>query len=500
MTASADAEPKRNSWLASLATYRDRRVLAMLFLGYSAGLPFLLVFGTLSAWLRETGISRTTIGFFVLAGFAYSLKFAWAPFVDRLPLPFLDRRLGRRRSWMLLAQVIIAIGLTGVAFADPHTNIAIVAAFAVLTAFGSATQDIAIDAFRIESAPLELQGAAAGAYQLGYRLALLSAGAGALKIAHLADWTAAYLTMAGLVAVGVVTVLLVREPERPSAQLDAATAGLAAPLEKGGPLARAGAWLMVAVVGPFMDFFGRHGWNAVLILLLIGCYRLTDITMGVMANPFYIDVGFTKGEIAEVSGFYGVWVGIAGALLGGVIVARWGMMWPLVICAFLAAASNLLFYVVAVDGREILDLGACQSSLCLPDDPAGVRRGDIWLLYMTLTGENLVGGAAGTVLIAYLSSLTNTAYTATQYALFGSLWSLVGKLVASTSGLIIDETSYPFFFVYTAVLGAPAVLFAFLLMLHTRRSQARGEQILASVRAAVVASGRADSAKPRAAE
>jgi PAT family beta-lactamase induction signal transducer AmpG len=191
--------------------------------------------------------------------------------------------------------------------------------------------------------------------------------------------------------------------------------------------------------------------------------------MGVMANPFYIDVGFTKSEIAEVSGFYGVWVGITGALLGGVVVARWGLMRPLIVCAILAAASNLLFYVVAVDGREILDLGACRDSLCLPDDPAGVRRGDILLLYMTISAENLVGGATGTVLIAYLSSLTNAAYTATQYALFGSLWSFVGKIVASTSGWIIDETSYPFFFVYTAVLGIPAVVLAILLALHARR-------------------------------
>ncbi len=491
----AAAEPERKGWLASLAAYRDRRVLAMLFLGYSAGLPFLLVFGTLSAWLRESGISRTTIGFLVLTTFAYSLKFAWAPFVDRLPLPFLDRRLGRRRSWMLLAQLIIAIGLLGIAFNDPSKNLAVTAAFAVVTAFGSATQDIAIDAFRIESAPVGLQGAAAGAYQLGYRLALLTAGAGALKIAAMADWTAAYVLMAILVSVGMITVLLVREPEKAPAQPDAATAEIAAPLEKGGWLARAGAWIMVAVVGPFMDFFSRHGWTALLILLLIGSYRLTDITMGVMANPFYIDVGFTKSEIAEVSGLYGVWIGILGALLGGVVVARWGLMWPLVICAFLAAASNLLFYVVAVDGREILELGRCPDSLCLPDDPAGVKRGDIWLLYMTITAENLVGGAAGTVLIAYLSSLTNTAYTATQYALFGSLWSFVGKLVASTSGLVIDETSYPFFFVYTAVLGAPAVLFAFLLLLRTRRQARRREQAEAHAPTPAPASAKARPAE-----
>jgi PAT family beta-lactamase induction signal transducer AmpG len=495
MTAAA-ADTKRKGWREALAAYRDRRVLAMLFLGYSAGLPFLLVFGTLSTWLREVGVSRTTIGFLVLTTFAYSLKFAWAPFVDRLPLPYLDRRFGRRRAWMLLAQCTIATGLVGIAFTDPASSLVFVAIFAVITAFGSATQDIAIDAFRIESAPLELQGSAAGAYQLGYRLALLTAGAGALKVAYFANWTAAYLTMAALVTVGMVTVFLVREPERaPDA---AGMAALSAQMAQRGPLARAGAWIMVAVVGPFMDFFGRHGWFALLILLFIGSYRLTDITMGVMANPFYIDVGFTKSEIAEVSGFYGVWVGIAGALLGGVVVAHWGLMRPLVVCAVLAAASNLLFYIVAVDGREILDLGACRDSLCLPDNPLAVRRGDIGLLYMTISAENLVGGATGTVLIAYLSSLTNAAYTATQYALFGSLWSFVGKIVASTSGWIIDETSYPFFFVYTAVLGIPAVVLALLLTLHARRLASAPASAQATAAAPAV---RSDTApKPRPAE
>ncbi len=489
------AETKRKGWREAIAAYRDRRVVAMLFLGYSAGLPFLLVFGTLSTWLREAGVSRTTIGFLVLTTFAYSLKFAWAPFVDRLPLPFLDRRFGRRRAWMLLAQCTIATGLVGIAFSDPRSSLTFVAIFAVITAFGSATQDIAIDAFRIESAPPELQGSTAGAYQLGYRLAILTSGAGALKIAYFANWTAAYLTMAVLVMVGMVTVFLVREPVR------AANGGemnaLAANLHDKGALGRAGAWFMDAVVGPFKDFFGRHGWFALMILLFIGSYRLTDITMGVMANPFYIDVGFTKSEIAEVSGFYGVWVGIAGALLGGVVVARWGLMRPLIVCAILAAASNLLFYVVAVDGREILDLGACRDSLCLPGDPEGVRRGNIALLYMTITAENLVGGATGTVLIAYLSSLTNAAYTATQYALFGSLWSFVGKVVASTSGWIIDSTSYPFFFVYTAVLGIPAVVLAVLLTIHARRLSAPAAPEGPARDAAALSSSHA---KPRPAE
>ena len=466
----ATAEPKRKSWRESITAYRDKRVLAMLFLGFAAGLPFLLVFGTLSAWLRESGVSRTTIGFLVLTTFAYSLKFVWAPFVDRLPLPFLQRRLGRRRAWMLLAQFLIAAGLIGMAFTDPRANLPLMAAFTVLTAFGSATQDIAIDAFRIESVPLELQGATAGSYQLGYRIALLAAGAGALYIAEFVDWRAAYLSMAVLVAVGVATVFVVKEP---AVRVDAEAEKRAAALvgRAGGALGRFAAWFASAVVGPFLDFFARHGWMALVILLFIGSFRLADITMGVMANPFYIDVGFSKSEIASVSKLYGIWMGIAGALLGGVIVARFGLMRPLLVCAVLTALSNLLFYMVAVDGREMLDLGACHDALCLPDNPAAVKGGDVGLLVLTISAENLVGGMAGTVLIAYLSGLTNAAYTATQYALFSSFMSLVGKLVASTSGVIVDETSYPFFFVYTTLMGIPAVLLVFVLMARARRER-----------------------------
>lgn len=491
MNASAAEEPKRKSLRASLAAYGDRRVLAMLFLGFSAGLPFLLVFGTLSAWLREAGISRTTIGFLVLTTFAYSLKFVWAPLVDRLPLPYLNRRLGRRRAWMLVSQCAIAAGLLGMAFTNPGTNLPMMAAFTVLTAFGSATQDIAIDAFRIESVPADMQGATAGAYQLGYRIALLAAGAGALYIAEFVDWRAAYLSMAVLVGVGMTTVFIVREPaarfdpdaEQRAAALVGASAGRSA-------LGRAAAWFASAVIGPFLDFFTRHGWMALVILLFIGSFRLADITMGVMANPFYIDVGFSKTDIANVSKLYGIWMGIAGALLGGVVVARFGILRPLFVCAILAACSNLLFYWVAVDGREMLDLGRCFDALCLPDDPWAVKGGDIGKLVITISAENLIGGMAGTVLIAYLSGLTNAAYTATQYALFSSFMSLVGKMVASTSGLIVDETSYPFFFVYTTLMGIPAVILVLVLIASAKRIPRR----------AALAPAAAVAAAPRAGE
>jgi PAT family beta-lactamase induction signal transducer AmpG len=365
---------------------------------------------------------------------------------------------------MLAAQAIIAVGIVGMATTDPRTDIALMAGFAVVTAFGSATQDIVIDAFRIEFAPPELQGPTAGMYQLGYRMALLCAGAGALYIAEYASWRAAYFAMAALVSVGVLTVFLIHEP---AAKRDPAAerleAALAAPLANKGPLGRIGAWFATAVAGPFVDFFARHGWMALVILLFIGAFRLPDITMGVMANPFYLDVGYSKTDIADVSKIYGVIMGIVGALLGGAFVTVAGLHRPLLICAILAALTNLLFYWLAVRGVDLLTLGNCRDAMCLPGDPAGVRGVAVWHLILTISAENVVGGAAGTVLIAYLSSLTNTAYTATQYALFSSFMSLVGKIVGGASGVIVDGWGYPNFFLYTTAMGIPAVLLLMIL-------------------------------------
>ena len=452
MPAEAQAEDKPG-FLASLEVYRNRRVIGMLFLGFSAGLPLLLIFSTLSLWLRDEDISRTTVGFFSWVGITFSIKVLWAPVIDRFPLPWLTRALGKRRSWMLLAQIGIASGLIGIALTDPGENIVRVAMLALLVAFSSATQDVAIDAYRIEAAPQDMQGAMAATYQLGYRIALLAAGAGALYIAELVSWPMAYFAMAALMLVGIITVFSISEPEvirdrtaleREQHVVDYLTSKAHLPA----PLRDFLGWFYGAVVSPFVDFFARNGSMAIVILLFITVYRLSDITMGVMANVFYDDLGFTKIQIADVTKTFGVIVSIVGALLGGLLVARFGIMRPLLLGAVLVATTNLLFAYLATQGA------------------------DIWLLYMTISADNLSAGIAGTVFIAYLSSLTNSAYTATQYALFSSLFTLGGKFVAGFSGVIVDAEGYVFFFIYASALGIPAILLVLYLMRHARREAA----------------------------
>ncbi|MEJ1993795.1 MAG: MFS transporter [Limibacillus sp.] len=440
----------RRSWREAFEIYLHPRVLGMLFLGFSAGLPFLLVFSTLSAWLREAGVERAEIGFLSWVGITYSIKVFWAPVVDRLPIPLLTRALGRRRSWMLLAQCGIAVGLMGIAVADVGLGVGAVVFAALLVAFSSATQDVAIDAYRIEAAEESVQGAMAATYQYGYRIGLLAAGAGALFIADFASWFWAYAAMAGLVGVGMVTVLVIREPEgsltrgavleEPEVQAFMSRLSIQAEGAR-----RALGWFYGAVVSPLVDFFKRNGWLALLILGLVGTYRLSDITMGVMANPFYIDLGFTKTEIAAVAKGYGLFAGFAGTFLGGLLVARYGIMKPLFLGAVLMIVTNLLFAWLAV-------LGA-----------------DLGFLIVTISADNLAGGLGGTVFIAYLSSLTNRAYSATQYALFSSLFTLPGKFVGGWSGVVVDSAGYVNFFIYAGLLGIPAVLLVLLIARYGRR-------------------------------
>jgi len=448
---SAPAEAR--GWREALATYRHPRVVQLLFLGFSAGLPFLLVFSTLSAWLREFGISRTAIGFVSWIGITYSFKFVWSPVVDRVPLPLLTRWLGRRRSWMLLAQAGIVGGLLGMAFCDPRTDLWSMVAFALLVAFSSATQDIALDAFRIEATDASLQGATAATYQLGYRIAVLAAGAGALYIAEFVSWLAAYQTMAALGLVGIATTFIISEPERRIATGVAELEGKVADFaDRLGHLPnwvrQALVFVYGAIVCPFVDFFVRYGWLAVVLLLFIGLFRLSDIAMGVMANPFYIDLGFTKDQIANVSKIYGFVMSILGALLGGALVFRMGAARLLMPAVFLIAASNLTFSWLALVGGP-----------------------DIAILTVAISIDNFVGGMSGSIFIAFLSGLTNTAYTATQYALFTSIMTLPGKLLGGSSGWVVDRlqedfsTTYKFggyaiFFVYTALLGLPAFVLA----------------------------------------
>lgn len=441
-------------WRRALAAYGERRVAGMLLLGFSAGLPFPLVFATLSRWLSEAGISLTAIGLFSFAGLAWGFKFVWAPLVDRLPLPLLGRLLGRRRAWMLLAQLAIAIGLAGMATTDPRTELWTMAVFATVVAFASATQDIAIDAWRIEIAPPDMQGAMAGAYQLGYRIALFAAGAGVFLLVDAVDggaaaagspssaWMIGYLAMVGLMAVGVVTTLSVREPTpHVDPETQAREARLAATVGAGrGGAGRVLAWFGNAVINPFVDFFARNGWMALLILAFIGLYWMSDRVWSVMAQPFYYQLGFSKTEVALVSKSYGIVMSIAGALIGGAFIARFGVMRPLVVCAALTASTNLLFALLALHGKSTA------------------------LLVLVISAENLASGLAGTALIAYLSGLTNVNYTATQYALFSSFMALPGKLLAGASGWIVEGIGFPLFFVYTTVLGLPAVVLAFVLL------------------------------------
>jgi PAT family beta-lactamase induction signal transducer AmpG len=444
--AAATRKPWWRGWLEAAAAYKHPRVLAMLFLGFSAGLPFMLVFSTLSAWLREVGVERATIGMLSWVGIIYSIKFFWAPVVDRLPLPVLGRLLGRRRSWMLLAQVGIAVGLFNMAHLNPVGHLGAMAALALLVAFSSATQDVAIDAWRIEAVPQSMQGVMAAAYQLGYRIAIMVASAGALWIAADFGWTAAYTAMAVMVGVGIVTTLVIAEPQpRVAQQILAQEQRVIDWLERKAhwpaTMQQAGSWFVGAVVCPFVDFFTRYGKRlAVLMLAFIASYRLTDFTMGVMANPFYLDVGYTLKEIAAVAKGYGVIMSILGTILGGVAVARLGTVRSLVVGSLLVIGSNLLFMTLAFQ-----------------DDPNLVG------LAVVISADNLAMGVAGTALIAYLSSLTSASYTATQYALFSSMYALPGKLLMGTSGFVVDAVGYPWFFVYTSSLGIPALVMLYFL-------------------------------------
>lgn len=440
-----------HSWKEAFLVYSNPRVLGMLFLGFSAGLPFLLVFSTLSAWLRDVGIERTVIGFFSWVGITYSIKFFWAPVIDRLPLPVLTSLLGKRRSWMLLAQLGIAGGLLGMAVTDPTRHIEAIAWFALLIAFSSATQDITIDAYRIEAIDKEYQGAMASTYVLGYRLALLVAGAGAFYIAEYQSWSIAYVSMATFMSIGIVTTLIIREPD---VVIDEVTRKRETELEQSlginetaGVLQRFASWFSDAVIAPFVDFFQRNGKIAMTILALIAVYKISDITMGVMANPFYLDLGFSKTEIANVTKIFGFFMTIAGAAIGGIMVVRYGIMRPLVLGAALIASTNLLFAFLAT------------------------VKPSVAFLAVVVSADNLSGGIATSVFIAYLSSLTNTAYTATQYALFSSLMTLPAKIIGGFSGIVVDAQGYFIFFIYAAILGTPAIL----LSIYLLRKQSNSE-------------------------
>ena len=426
---------KKMSWLSSFKIYFEKRVLILFSLGFSSGLPILLVFSTLSFWLREAGVSRSSIGFFSWIALMYAFKWIWAPFVDRLPLPILGKLLGRRRAWLFLSQVAIMGSLIAMATADPQQNLVFFAAMAVLVAFSSATQDIVIDAYRIESAPEEYQAAMSAAYMTGYRLAMIVAGAGSLAIAALSSptddyllsaWSNAYYAMAAFMLIGLITTFICHEPDHTP------------PKEAQGNrpttfLGRIAAWSSMAIITPFTDFFSRYGKHAILILVLIGTYRISDIVMGIMANPFYVDMGYTKGEVAAISKVFGVIMTLVGAGLGGVLLTRYSTYSILFLGGFLVVITNLIFAVLAFVGK------------------------DLALLTLIISLDNLSAGIATTAFITYLSKLTNIEFSATQYALFSSMMLLFPKFIAGFSGVYVDSFGYVNFFVAAALIGVPVL-------------------------------------------
>ncbi|WP_025732984.1 AmpG family muropeptide MFS transporter [Carnimonas nigrificans] len=429
------------SWRATLMLYCRPEMLTMLFLGFSSGLPFLLLFSTLFARLRMSGVEVATIGYFSWIGVIYSIKFLWAPVVDRLQLPLLSRLLGHRRSWLIVAQLGILAGLAALALLNPNDHLGALVAITLAVAFAAATQDITIDAYRIESASDDLQAAMASIYVIGYRGGLLVAGAGALALAGRYSWQMAYLCMAALMLVGLMTVLVRPEPARSPTraailQEPRVRAFIRSSQGMKKPMRRLIVWIIGAVVCPFTDFFSRYGLRAFALLAFIGVFRISDLSMAAMANPLYIDLGFTTEQIGVVSGIFGVFMTLLGGLIGGALAGRYGIRPLLWLAAIAIALANLLFSALALSGHSLI------------------------MMIVTITADNLAGGVASALFIAFLSGLTSRAYTATQYALFSSIMTLPGKLIGGFSGAIVDSIGYPRFFVIVALLSIPAVLLA----------------------------------------
>jgi MFS transporter, PAT family, beta-lactamase induction signal transducer AmpG len=405
-------------------------------------LPFPLVYSTLTAWLEEAGLERSTISTFAWLGFAYSFKFLWSPLVDTLPLPLLTRWLGRRRAWLFAAQLGIAACLFSLADLDPATALGVFTGVAIAVALLSATQDIALDAYRIEIAELEMQGVLAAAYQYGYRVAVAVGTAGALYIAEYGSWSMAYKSMAACMAIGIATTLLSHEPV--VAVRKARETGLSA-------WARVVRWLATAVVGPFSDFFHRFGRHALLLFAFLAVFRISDYVLGILANPFYLDIGFSKAEIASVAKVYGLWVSLIGTAAGAWAILRYGVARCVVMATILIASTNLFFAALSVTGASLV------------------------MLTVTISADNFAMGFGGTVFIAYLSSLTSISFTATQYALFSSASTFFGKLTAGYSGNVQEALGWLGFFFYAAALGIPAIFLSVYVARHHELLKVRRE-------------------------
>ncbi len=485
------------SWSSAFKVYLNRRVLTMLFLGFSAGVPLLLIFSTLSLWLREAGVDRSAVTYFSWAALAYSFKFVWAPVIDKLPLPVLSSLLGRRRSWLLVAQILVMSAITLMAMTNPAQGLEGMAIAAVLLGFSSATQDIVIDAYRIEIISKKYQAAMSAMYIAGYRIGMMVAGAGGLYLAAFfgienqyiySAWQTTYLIMSAVMLVGVVTTLLISEPDQNNKEdsylhdlsdyirfvlmflvmvatfifgfntfnfdLSIAFINELVRLSLSLLLSLGAMYLLVALkivnremvyntyVEPVMDFFKRYGKAALFMLLLVGFYRVSDIVLGVISNVFYQDMGFTKNEIATTAILFGLIMTLVGGFVGGMMTMRYGVMRILLLGAVLSALTNLLFMLLAHNGHDLI------------------------LLSFVIAADNLSAGLASAAFIAYLSSLTNISFTAVQYAILSSLMTLFPKLLGGYSGSMVNEMGYSSFFMMTAVLGLPVI---FLIVYLIRR-------------------------------
>lgn len=405
----------------AISIYWERRLIIVFFMGFASGLPFLLSGATLSIRLTEAGVSLTAIGLFALVGTPYNLKFLWAPLIDRVNIPVLSRWFGRRRSWMILIQLGLMATITALGLSDPRSNAGVTAFFAFAVAFFSASQDIVIDAYRIDILDEDQQGAGAAMTQAGYRFGLLASGAGALYLATSVNWSVVYGIMAALVLIGFISALLAPIPK--------------SDIVSGQKTEEAGNWFYATVVAPFSEFFQRNNIHvSAAILTFILLYKFGDAFAGVMANPFYIKIGFTKIEIANVSKIFGVFATLAGVFVGGLVVKRFGVLQSLFYCGILQMLSNLMFAAQAAIGPEVK------------------------FLVLTIGIENLSGGMGSAAFVAYLSLLCNKAYTGTQFALFTSFVAFGRTWLSSASGWVADQTDWVTFFVASTFVAVPGLL------------------------------------------
>ena len=494
----------KKSLSETLKAYLDRRAIIMLFLGFVAGIPILLIFSSLSLWLREAGIDRTVVTMFSWAALGYAFKFIWAPLIDALPVPFLTKWLGRRRSWILVSQILIIIAICMMANVNPAVegSLVLMAVGAVLLGFSSATQDIVIDAYRIELAPPNLQAVLSAMYVTGYRIGMIVAGAGALYLADYFGstealysyeaWRNTYWIMAGVMGVGIITTLIIHEPISQKVVVERKTSdymrlvlvfaisivgfvfvfanaglilpetedvfskflvqvirmlmSLAAALFIGYCLVKAKLvkqeFAYTTWIEPIVDFFRRYGMKALLLLALIGLYRISDIVAGVISNVFYQDMQFTKVDIANAVKLVGVVMAIAGGFLGGILAQKMRIMRAMMVGAILACVTNLLFILLTY------------------------HPGSLPYMYLAVILDNLAAGLASAVFIAFLSALTSIRFTAVQYSIFSSLMVLLPKVIGGYSGAIVDSTSYPFFFMFTFAIGIPILALIYFVDKH----------------------------------